>query len=85
MGSDELALPTSMAAGGVSLGADTDRSRTARFAKYGDAGDVECSEKVVVGEPLPSPSCLGEDDFQPKKEENLDVGEFFLLLGEGLE
>ena len=82
MGSLELALPTSIA-GGVNRGADTDLSSTALLAKKGEAGEIECSEKVVVGELIPSG--LGEDDFQPKKDESLFVGEFFLLLGEGLE
>lgn len=42
-------------------------------------GEFDLSEKVVVGDSMPPGR--GED-FQPKKDENLDCGEFFLLIGD---
>jgi len=74
-----LALWTSSSVG-VSLGADADLSRGVRLAKKGEEGEVECWEKVVMGESMPSG--FGDEDFQPNREENLEVGECFLLVGD---
>jgi len=49
----------------------------------GEEGDTEWSEKVVVGEL--TPSGFGDEDFQPKKEENLEVGLLFLFDGDELD
>jgi len=54
-----------------------------RLPKKGEEGDTECSENVVVGES--EPSGFGDEDFQPKKEENLDVGLLFLFDGDELD
>lgn len=75
-----FAARTSIETGGVSRGADTDRSRGgASLWKNGDVdGDAEPSVNGVVGE---SGNAF-VDDFQPKKVENLLVGVSLRLEGE---
>jgi len=68
---------------GVRRGADAERSSGTRLPKKGEEGETECSENVVVGESMPSG--FGDEDFQPKKEENLDVGLLVLFDGDELD